>query len=219
MHIRNWDKPDGWTRGAPEVLVAPLALHVLGEPAVNYESLHKYLTDDLGIPYGERTTIKLFGGFDRSALGGFHIPFTRTLHVNAVSAEHRHVHDGGTMRIVAHEAKHRADSSQAKMRTAIELAARWASYKIGYEVSSLLPVLDQSPEVAALIGRFLYYEVEPPEIRARRAEKSDALIDHEQDILFPKSDRATFLHLTGNLSEDTTCELGFTPITSTIRSV
>lgn len=209
MHIRNWEKPDGWTQGQPEVLVAPFTSYLLGEPVVNYDSLHQYLTDDLGIPYDEKTTIKLFGGFEKSPLGGFHIPYTHTIHVNAVVAEHHHVHDGGTMRIVAHEANHRADSSQAKTRTAIEVAARWASYKVGFEVSELLPVLTHAPEVAALLSRLIYYEVEPPEIRARRAEKSNALIEHEKDILFPKADRTTFLHLTGNLSAETVSKLGF----------
>jgi hypothetical protein len=201
MHLRNYEKPEGWSKGDPEVLVTQFAARKLGMPAVNYDSLHQLLTDDLGTPYDERTTIKLYGAVKRSPVLGFHAPYTKTVHVNAVAAEERFRHQGGTMRVVGHEGRHRADSSNAKVRTAIEIAARWISYKAGFEVAHHLPLLESAPGVAAFMSRMAYYEVEPPEIRARRAEKSRAVREHEQDILFPKSDRTAFLRFTGNLSD------------------
>lgn len=203
MYIRNYEKPEGWTKGDPEVLVTSSAASELGVPVVNYDSLHQFLTDDIGIAYNERTTIKLYGFFDRSRILGFHAPYTRTIHANAVASEERFIYEGGTMRVVAHEANHRADSSNARVRTAIEIAARWASYKGGLELAHHLPLLEASPAITAIMTRLAYYEVEPPEKRAKRMERSQATLEHEQDILFPKSDRTAFLRLTGNISPET----------------
>jgi hypothetical protein len=203
MYVRNYEKPEGWTKGDPEVLVTSFAASRLGVPVVNYDSLHQFLTDDLGISYDEKTTIKLYGAFKRSRMLGFHIPYTRTIHANAVAAEERFIHQGGTMRIVAHEGTHRTDSSNTKVRTAIEMGARLAIFKAGYDLAPHLPLLEASPGIAAIMSRLAYYAVEPPEIRARRMEKSQATIEHEQDILFPQSDRTAFLRLTGNILPET----------------
>lgn len=97
MHIRNYEIPDGRSKGEPEVLVTRSVIDRLGLPDVNYTGLHQFFTDDLGVPYGEPTTIKLFGGFSGLGLhlGGFHFPYTRTIHVNAPFAESMFPFAGG----------------------------------------------------------------------------------------------------------------------------
>jgi hypothetical protein len=208
MHFKNYERPKGWTKGAPEVLVSGFAAWKLGEPLVDYDSLHQFLTDDLGIPYEQKTAIKLYGAFPKSRALGFHIPYTRTIHVNAIAAEHRFSREGGTMRIIAHEARHRSDSTNKRLLTAAEIIPRWVSYKAGFELSQHLPLLDAAPVIGAFAARRTYYELEPAEKRAMFAEKSAAAIAHEQDILFPRSDRTAFLELTNNLSNETVESLG-----------
>lgn len=206
-HIRNYERPDGWSSGHPEVLVAKNVIKKLGDPVVNYDSLHEYLTDDIGLPYDSRTFIKLFGRSGHSPLGGFHYPYTRSVYVNAVTAENLYALRGGTMRVVAHELRHRCDSTNRKAVTAMELAARWASYKAGLEVSNFIPLLSAVPAIGAVATRSAWYILEPPEKRARNQERELIESPHQADILFPNF-RAVVMTLAGLVPQDTAEKLG-----------
>lgn len=197
MHFRNYEKPEGWSKGQPEVLVTKPVISKLGNPAVNYDSLHQYLTDDFGLPYDSKTIIKLSGRFRHSILAGFHQPFTRTVHVNAPTSEKLFAHNGGTMKVLAHELRHRADSSNRKVMTAVDIAARWASFKVGYEVSEMLPLLSSAPVLGSMATRQAWYAIEPAEKRAREEEKRFQDSTHDTDIIFPYSVRAILLALKG----------------------
>ena len=188
-HIRNYEKPDGWSKGQPEVLVAKNVIKKLGVPVVNYDTLHHFITD-VGVPYDDKTTIKLFGRSGNSMVGGWHLPYTRTVHVNAVVAEKRHPFDGGTMRFLAHELRHRSDSTNRKAFTAVEFAARLAVFKTGYEASELMPILSGVPLIGAFAAREAWCLVEPSEMRANAEEKLLATSSHINDILFPNTLRA-----------------------------
>lgn len=208
QHLRNYERPEGWSKGQPEVLVANNVIKKLGEPAVNYEGLHEYLTDNLGLPYKDKTFIKLYGRARHSILGGYHVPFTRSLHVNAVTAENLYGHSGGTMALVAHEAKHRVDSRNHRVKTAAEVAARWASYKVGLDLAPHLPELSHAPIVGGILARQLYYKFEPPEIRARKEQRDIGGTEHETDILFPRASRTLMLALVGELPEQAVQQFG-----------
>lgn len=196
MHIRNYEIPDGRTQGQPEVLVAKNVVDRLGMPEVDYDSLHQFMTDELGVPYDDPTNIKLYGRGKNSSLLGFHVPYTRTVHVNAPATEHRFMTTGGTMRVVAHEGRHRADSTNRKLVTAAELAGRWTSYKVGFEVTEAIPYLAPLAVFGALKTRGLYYRhVAPEEKRARKQEVDPSTLAHEGDILFPNSLRTQFVEL------------------------
>ncbi len=207
-HIRNYEKPDGWSKGQPEVLVAKNVIKKLGEPVVNYDSLHQFITDDIDVPYDDKTFIKLYGRSSVSMLGGFHFPYTRTVHVNAITSERLHAHDGGTMRIVAHELRHRADSTNRKAVTAVEIAARWASYKAGLEVAEFIPLLSAAPIIGAIAARHTWYAVEPPEKRARMQERELTTSPHQADIIFPNTVRAVIMAVAGFIPEEAAERLG-----------
>lgn len=207
-HIRNYERPDGWSNGQPEVLVAKNVVKKLGEPVVDYDSLHQFLTDDIGLPYDSKTFIKLYGRNENSPIGGFHYPYTRTVHVNSLTAEKQYTLGGGTMRIVAHELRHRGDSTNHKVVTALEIAARWASYKAGLEVSGFIPVLDTVPIIGAIATRQAWYTIEPPEKRARKQEKELANSPHQADILFPNSLRTEAMAFTGSIPPEAAEKLG-----------
>jgi hypothetical protein len=197
MHIRNYERPEGWSKGHPEVLVAPPTAERLGMPLVDYDSLHQFLTDDIGVPYDAKTSIRLYGRDYDSRLLGFHAPYTRTVHVNSVASEERYRNEGGTMRVLAHEAMHRADSTNRKLLTAVEIGARAASFKIGYEVvetaasaiTSTAPYISTLALYGGLKTRRIYYKHEPAEKRARSREEEPATLSHQTDILFPRSSR------------------------------
>jgi len=207
-HIRNYERPEGWSKGQPEVLVAKNVIEKLGEPVVNYESLHQFLTDDIGLPYDSKTFIKLYGRSKNSMVGGFHYPYTRTVHVNPLTAEKQHALDGGTMRIVAHELRHRGDSANRKAVTAVEIGARWASYKAGLEVAEFIPVLSAAPIIGAIAARQTWYAVEPPEIRARKQERELTTSPHQADILFPNTIRAAIMAVAGFVPDEAAERLG-----------
>jgi hypothetical protein len=203
-HIRNYEKPDGWSKGQPEVLVAKNVVKKLGEPAVNYESLHQFITDDIGVPYDDKTVIKLYGRAKYSMVHGYTFPYTRTVHVNPIAAEEIHAHRGGTMRTVAHELRHRGDGTNRKMVTAVETAARLATYRVGYDVAQYLPILAGAPLLGAFATKQAWYAIEPPEIRARKQERAIETSPHQTDILFPRTQRAMLMAATGGLPDITT---------------
>lgn len=209
MHIRNYEKPDGWQPGHPEVLVAPKPIEKLGLPVVDYDSLHQFLTDDLEIPYDEKTNIRLFGRHDHSGFLGFYVPYTNTIHINAPGAEYRFPFVGGTMRVLAHEARHRSDSTNRKALTAVEVGARWASYKLGYEAANFIPFLSPLALLGGIQARKTYYKFEPAEKRARKEELKQSTLDHQSDIIFPRSERALFSAFQRKFSLDTLLKLGF----------
>lgn len=186
MNIRNYEVPEGRTYGQPEVLVAKSTVEKLGMPEVNYDSLHQFMTDDLGIPYEDKTSIRLYGRSNMMGLLGFHVPYTRTIHVNAVGSESVYVTTGGTMRVVAHEGRHRSDSTNRKLVTAAELAGRWASLKLGIEVVEAIPHMAPLALYGGIKTHGLYYRhIAPEEKRARKQEIDDSTMKHANDILFP----------------------------------
>lgn len=189
MRLRDYERPEGWVPGSPEVLVAPKPIEQLGMPEVNYDSLHQFFTDNLEIPYDQKTSVRLYGRTPNSPLLGFHVPYTRTIHVNAPAAENRYAGSGGTMRVVAHEARHRSDSTNRKALTAVEVGARYASFKLGYEIVHALPYVWPLAFYGGFKARQIWYKHEPAEKRAR-AEEAPATWDHRGDILFPISARA-----------------------------
>lgn len=198
----------GWSKGQPNVLVTGPVIERLGMPYVNYDSLHQFLTDDLGIPYDQKTDIKLFGRSGNSPLGGFHVPYTRTIHVNAPLAEKEYVYSGGTMRILAHEARHLSDSTNRRALTAVEVLARWASYKAGYEFVAAMPYISGLAIYGGFKARSIYYKHEPAEKRARAEEVKPSTVDHSNDILFPDSIRLENEMYRRQLDTETLKQLG-----------
>lgn len=83
-HLRHYERPDGYTAGDPNVLVARPVYESpdLGMPAVDWESLNRLFCDELGIPRDVKTDVMLYGrdSFnDRpfsSGLLGFHMPYS-----------------------------------------------------------------------------------------------------------------------------------------------
>ncbi len=208
MHIRNYEIPDGRSKGQPELLVSRHVIEKMGMPAVNYDGLHQFLTDDLEIPQDRRTYIKLYGRFSDSIIGGYHVPYSRTVHVNPLMAEQNYPHKGGTMNVLSHELRHRSDSTNRKAMTAVDIAARWASYKIGLEVSDYVPLLKVVPTLGAVVTRQIWYVHEPAEKRARAQQRKLEDSPHQYDILFPRSARTLSLAVSGRLPESIASQFG-----------
>lgn len=203
MHLRNYERPEGWSKGLPEVLVTKRVVEKMGVPVVNYESLHQLMTDELDLPHGDKTSIRLYGRTEHTMIGGFHVPYTRTVHVNALVAEKAGgpVH-GGMMRTLVHELRHRSDSRNRRVLTGVEIAARYVSLKAGIEAAEHLPFFHAHPAMAALGTRLGWYAIEPAEKRARKQETRLSMSPHRADILFPDTERATMMTLEGLVSEE-----------------
>lgn len=202
MHFRDYERPDGWSSGYPEVLVRDSVAKKLGMPVVDYESLGKFLCDDVGVSSDQRTTIKLYGRTAIAVPVGFHVPYTRTVHVNALAAEELYGQSGGTMHVLAHEAKHRADTASHKTRTGLELAARTAAFAVPYNVIAEAPGIN-NPWISffgALAARIYYNRsVDPLEKRAYRMGDDPSVRKHEADIVFPHAGRTSKLRKEGRL--------------------
>lgn len=184
---RVYERPEGHEPGHPEVYVRHRVINKLGMPEVNYDGLAELLHNDVGVPTDITPKVKLYSdGLPKAAnfvgaLEGFHIPYTKTIHVDPVRAE-AYKYSGGTMAVIAHEAQHLADSHNHKVRSLGEIGLRWVAVKVGLEIGKYTGI----PEVpAALLGRFAYYAFEPTEKRARRAQKADFVSRHGRDIRFP----------------------------------
>ncbi len=184
---RVYERPEGYEPGHPEVFVRHRVINKLGMPEVNYDGLAELLHNDIGVPTDINPKIKLYSdGLPKVAswvvsLEGFHLPYTKTIHVDPINAEASR-HAGGTMGLLAHEAQHLADSHTHKVRSAGDIALRLAAAKVGLEFGKLTGI----PEFpAALLGRFGYYIFEPAEKRARRTQKADFVRRHGRDIKFP----------------------------------
>lgn len=198
-----YERPDGYSETSPIVMVRKNVLRDVGSmPDVNYDGLEELFHRDLDIPTHITPKIKLYGGslvkrawcvycgqtVSPDVVKGFHVPYTHTVHVNAGYTAR--TYDYETMRVTVHEAKHLADSITTPFRTAGEIATRWAlmsgSAKIA-EKSGFIPV---GP--AAMAARLGWYAIEPAELRAREAERSDIYLNHAEDIMFEHRSRNRF---------------------------
>lgn len=94
------------------------------------------------------------------------------------------------MRVVAHEDRHRSDSTNRKLLTAAEAIGRWASFKAGYELAELIPMLAPCATLFGLGTRDFYYRyMAPEEGRAMAEELRLPTFSHRNDITFPLSRR------------------------------
>ncbi len=194
-----YERPGDFTPEDPLVLVRKNVIRDLGMPEVNYEGIHTLLHEDMGIPEKSNPRIKLFGGSlpkravrqltaeqvspDMGALG-FHVPYTRTIHVNASAAERG---AKPTMKVLVHEARHMKDSQNHRLLTAADIAARLVIMKTAAEVADLTDITSEG--LAAVVARLGWYHFEPCEARANEAMNSELYYNHAQDIVFPERSR------------------------------
>ena len=202
----NYEKPDGWSRGEPEVLIATSTINKLGMPVVNYPSLQQYLTDTVSIPFEAQTRVRLFGSSRYGITYGHYAPFGNTIHINATMAERHLAHKGGAMAVVGHEGRHRADFCNHKGTVGAALGGRLLTILGGYELGEYLAraplgstYTELIPYVAILGAAGLTQIADPMEIRARRIERGVAGSAHEMDILFPNSPRTELLRQAGSI--------------------
>lgn len=167
-------------------------LDVLGMPQVDYDSLHRYYTDDLKIPFDQSPRLKLVGRREDSLLHGTQVAFTRTIYVHAPTAENMYWRSGGVMHVVAHEGQHFADAKNRKFWFGAWLAVRIGAVIVpqmtitGITNSSLLGL------GAGVVSLHVYNQrYDPLEKSARRAaELLESFESHWGDIVFPESARA-----------------------------
>jgi hypothetical protein len=183
--------PEGRKNGQPIVTVKPSVIDVLGEPTVNYDQLDELFRRELDINNDITPKIKLYGRRPTRRLGG-HIAYTHSVHVNAVSAEHKKAttSSGGVMDVVLHEGSHLSDSVNNRLRTAAEIAARstttGGSLYLAHEISDVLPVPIDSLytlTVGAAVTLAYQWYVDPAEKRAHRFVEQPNLRERYQDAI------------------------------------
>ncbi len=193
MLLRHYEIPDGRSSGQPEVLVADTVVSKLGMPSVNYDGLHEYLTDDLGIPYDSPTRIKLYGKHNNSETRGYRVPYTDTFHVDAVTAEAQFPRTGGVMRVIAYEGRRRADSETHRLLSTSSAAGGVLAYTVPFGLVNELTTLPKffvvgvaTSSALGLRSRFERH-ISPVGRRALRQQEDPSTLAHEGDIIFPKS--------------------------------
>ena len=191
--MRNYEIPDGRSPGSnqPEIAVAHKTIDALGMPAVNYDGLHQLLTET-GIPYDEKTKILLTGKGEFGAYYGLHLSVPGSFRINAPTSERKFYSSGGVVRVIAHEASHRADTFQnSRIRKSAEFLGTVAAFGLGFAAGTTAEVSGPATEIGLSIAAygFYYSKLAPEEKRAQSHETPDSILPHETDILFPKSYR------------------------------
>lgn len=218
--FRGYERAEGWTPRSPEVLVAESTADLLGMPVVDYDSLHKFFTDVVGIPHDQKVATKLYGrrgDEDRKLLfGGSHVPHAKTLRVNAVIAERNPTtsRTGGTMRWVAHEAKHMANNrhrhgmNTTNLVTAAKLATVSGEIYAAHQLPGNYTLLGSLGVLASVvpIRRLADRVIEAP---SREEEIKPTTLEHQTDILFPNAYRIYNLSMEGALSVQAIRDLGW----------
>ncbi len=196
MLFRNYEKPEGWSLGQPEVLVAHETIDVLGMPTVNYDSMGELV---LSITQGKVPSIRIHSISDVVPALGYMMPYSSKLHVDAIASESQLIQDGGTVTVLAHEAQHISDFANRPVRSGLDLILSDALY-VGRMASRVV-----FPELPPLKKRYEYSSVEK---RAFAREKTAEVKAHEQDILFPCSTRTELLLRNRELTTSTITQLG-----------
>lgn len=213
MRFRSYQKPDGWSKGQPEVLVADHVAERMGLPLVNYDSLDGFFRAHLKAPAGTRSVVDLYGRCANSRQLGLYLPFTPTLHVNALASEKQHYTTGGVMRVIAHEGLHRAEAAHMKLRVAAECAAGWAVRAMAFHVGKELPLpVPLAVGIgAATVAHLINYQLfAPAEKRACEMELRPSVQGHALDIVFPNSPRTAYLAAQGFLPAELSAQLELT---------
>jgi hypothetical protein len=193
--MKKYEIPDGRSSGEPRVIIARSVVEALGMPEVNYGSLHKFMTDELGMPYSSPINIELYGKKDDNSRSyGFYLSFTRTVHINSPMSEQSFPRSGGTMRILAHEGRHMSDFFNRKLMNAGNFATKLSFYGLSYKVISA----ESNSIPIALLGvlearRVYYSHLDITERRAFKQELEPSTLAHEGDIFFPNSSRALII--------------------------
>jgi len=167
----------------PRVTITDAAMEAAGgDIKVDLDGIHELLRDDLGLEKEITPRFVLYGKRESSSLLGLHIPFTKTAYVNLPSSEHL----GTASSTLVHESVHLVDSLERPIRTAGEVALRWASHKgsmfAGAKASYLLPGPLITDAAAHIITYYnlrmgLYYRhLDPSENRARSIQNDPEMI-------------------------------------------
>jgi hypothetical protein len=221
MSLSNYEMASGRTYGQPEVLVSPDASAKLGMPVVDHDSLHRYFTNVLKIPYQNPTRVLLESDTEMpSDVLGWYRPFTNKIHINAVTSETDYTFGGGVMRVIAHEGRHLADHRNNKTLVLKELgmkaftsAAPFAATTVTVTAEMSLPVSAIAGGASVIVGgvasRRYSGKHSMLEKRAQEEESQFAGLHsgHQTDILFPLSERSRWLTRSRSLGKDTVAKL------------
>ena len=184
-------RPPGRTEGQPIVEVRTPVINRLGRPQVDYNLLEELFYQELEVPEHIVPTVRLYGRTGKT-VSGFHVPFSRTIHIDAVKC----VEDSPTRitESLLHQAEHLADSANDKLRTTWETAVypggvaaweptarslvdTWAEL-----IPDTLPLAKAgakfvAPAVSALGAAWFYHQhIDPREERALEAEEDTARV-------------------------------------------
>ncbi|HSX06607.1 MAG TPA: hypothetical protein VLG92_02720 [Candidatus Saccharimonadia bacterium] len=196
MRFTDYEKPEGWSVGLPEVLVHRDTISRLGMPTVNYESMGALV---LGITHGCVPSIQIHPFPPEERVSGYYDHYSRVINIDAERSEQKLAHAQGTVRVLAHEAQHLNDYINHPVRTTLE------SWKTDLCYSGLLVATHIFPKLPPLRKREACY---PTEERAHVTESLDKVKEHEQDILFPRAIRTGRLLYGRQLTLDTITKLG-----------
>lgn len=174
----------------PRVTITDAAVQAAdGDIQVDLDGIHELLRTDLGLEKEVTPKFVLYGKRESSAILGLHVPFTKTAYVNLPSSEYA----GSASSTLIHEAVHLVDSLERPIRTAGEVALRWASHKgsmlAGAKASLLLPGPLITDAAAHMITYYnlrmgLYYRhLDPSENRARSVQNDAEIIDKYGQII------------------------------------
>jgi hypothetical protein len=188
MQFGSYEKPDGWSVGQPEVLVAQETIHALGMPHVDYDSLTDLVKQ---IADGQVSTIKIHSIPDKEHKLGYAFARSKTMHVDAIASENCLSDGEGTVTVIAHEAQHIGDFGKHPFRSTLETLSADILYAGRVASKAAFPKL---PAVGSR------YEYGPFEKRAYAREADLIVAQHAQDILFPQSARTRRLLVSRQLT-------------------
>ncbi len=189
--LNRYVRPEGRRPGDPIVEIRWSVVEKLGNPLVDYPTLKEFVHDRLHIPDKTPVRIRMYGRSSWSLLGGFYLPFARTVHVQPVTTLNA-TEEAKPNQALAHELKHLADAKNRPALTVAEMGFRWGFVKgsvVGAAYLGARYGVDIPTLATALVARrFHYGKLDPTEMRARKVEHNSRLVGElDGAIMFANS--------------------------------
>lgn len=200
MLFSDYEKPEGWSAKQPEVLIRHEAIDALGMPLVNYDSIEELMLIICQRQPSKTPSIQIHTISPKLEVLGYVNRYTSKIHIDAEESEFELNDVGGTIAVLAHEFQHLADYINHPWQTRVESILKNA-FHIGHFIAK-----KALPDFSANLSPDLGFN--PVEKRARDREKTAEVLEHQQDILFPKSSRTNYLLHTHRLTSATITKLG-----------
>ncbi len=203
MLYKNAERPDGRSRGQPEVLVCHDTIAQIGMPVVNYDLLDEFSRGIIGNPSIRHPRMMIHTMEASKNMNGFYYGHTNTVHADAVQAEQDRRSGGGVIEVLAHELGHFADFKNNPLKAEVQGkldSLRYGAYLLTNTIAHR--TMGYPPPSRT------FHQKSSIERQASERQKPELLQPYLQAVLFPNSLRTERMLHDRQLTVETIGQLG-----------